>query len=100
MNNYKSGRRFEYEVMDTYRKLDHQVMRTAGSHGLFDVITISPSGDILLIQCKRTKDPIEGLRLCKNFKENPPLGFRTRARYHQMIAVKVARIKKWLYGVV
>lgn len=89
-SNYQAGVRFERERMNHYKTaLGHDVMRTAGSHGLFDVITISKGGDIQLLQCKVVSTQAEANRLIKAFKANPPLGQRERARYHQVLAVKV-----------
>jgi len=48
---YRAGRRFEYEVKKYFEKLGWLVFRTAGSHGLADIIAVKES-DTLLIQCK------------------------------------------------
>lgn len=60
MTNYSRGRNFEYEVMKLCEKAGYTVFRTAGSHGIADVIAIRKIdyGDskivteVLLIQCK------------------------------------------------
>lgn len=88
-SNYLAGRRFEYERMKHWRNQKHDVMRTAGSHGLFDIVTIAPSGDVQLIQCKRCDNEASALRLVRNFKDRPPLGHRTHAKYHQGIEIRV-----------
>ena len=49
--NYRAGRRFEYEVKKYFEKLGYTVFRTAGSHGIADVIAVKDD-DTLLIQCK------------------------------------------------
>ena len=60
-------------------------MRSAGSKGPFDLITISSGGDVQLIQCKRSRSARHLESLMKEFKENPPLGHRERATYHQVM---------------
>lgn len=60
MTNYSRGRAFEYEVMQMFEKAGYITFRTAGSHGIADVIAIRKYdyGDsqivteVLLIQCK------------------------------------------------
>lgn len=55
--NYRAGRAFEYRVAKTYRDLGYTVLRTAGSHGPFDLIAIPHRWRAvwpvtLFIQCK------------------------------------------------
>jgi Holliday junction resolvase len=86
--NYESGRRFEYKIAKELRAEGHVVMRTAGSHGPFDLICITPEGDVGLIQCKRVKTDAEAKRLTTKFRENPPLP--SSGNYEQEIVVYVA----------
>ena len=51
--NYIKGRRLEYEVMKALAEEYPVVMRTAGSHGMFDVIAVGR--DTLFIQVKSGK---------------------------------------------
>lgn len=60
-NNYKRGAAFERRVMAMYEKAGYTTFRTAGSHGIADIIAIQKiydfydecdMSDILLIQCK------------------------------------------------
>jgi len=59
MTNYTKGRAFEYEVKKFYEDKGYTVFRTAGSHGLVDIIAIASANDSiglpLLIQCKKYK---------------------------------------------
>ena len=87
--NYVAGRRFEYERAKHWRSIGHEVMRTAGSHGLFDLITISTGGDIQLLQLKRVSNVAEAQCFLARFAARPPLGHRTRARYHQVLEIRV-----------
>lgn len=52
--NYLRGRNFEYKVKKYLQEQGYHVLRTAGSHGMYDLIAIKfelqPS--IIFIQCK------------------------------------------------
>jgi hypothetical protein len=89
--NYLRGRRFEYEYANLMREQGFTIARTAGSHGLFDLIGINEkNGMVELIQCKVTEDPTEARRLIRSFKESPPVGAGLLPkRVHQGLAVKV-----------
>ena len=87
--NYIAGRAFEYERMAHYKSLGYEVMRTAGSHGLFDIIAISPLGSVEFIQCKRVSTKAEAELLIKKFKENPPIEIKYTTQFHQVLEVKI-----------
>jgi Restriction endonuclease len=89
--NYLKGRRFEYAIMKSFREDGYDVSRTAGSHGKFDIIAISPgNGCIELIQCKVVKRDATASRLIEKFRESPPFPPRTLPRnVHQWLTVKV-----------
>ena len=59
--NYERGRRFEYEVMEIFRKNGFTELRTAGSHSPFDVVLVKHTGDmkriahVAFVQCKTEK---------------------------------------------
>lgn len=56
MNNYRRGVRLERELMKRFEGYGYYVMRSAGSHGDFDLITIDPTyGSVTLIQIKNHK---------------------------------------------
>lgn len=44
MNRYAKGRRLEYRAMADLRAQGYSVLRTAGSHGVFDLIAIAERG--------------------------------------------------------
>lgn len=48
---YVSGRAFEYRVRDFFSRRGYYVTRSAGSHGIGDLICLK-KGHILMIQCK------------------------------------------------
>lgn len=71
MSNYEAGRRLEYEVRDRFRELGYHVLRTAGSHGFYDLVAIKEE-QILLIQCKLVSKASEAARLRSQWLSNPP----------------------------
>ena len=85
-SNYESGRRFEYARMKHYREKGCHVMRTAGSHGLFDLICIDTRGLVIMVQCKVVSTLAQAIRLLKNFRMNPPI---INADFTQVMEVKV-----------
>ena len=48
---YVSGRAFEYLVRDFFIRRNYHVIRSAGSHGIGDIICLK-KGTVLMIQCK------------------------------------------------
>lgn len=91
--NYLAGRRIEYQRMKHWKSLKHEVLRTTGSHGFADLITVSMQGYVYFIQCKRVQTKAHAERLIKEFKTNPPLGHRYAAEYHQIIEVSVKELR-------
>ncbi len=64
MTNYRRGTVPEYAIMKFYEKHEFYTIRSAGSHGMFDVVAIretnQPSDDrtaVVLIQAKRNLSP-------------------------------------------
>lgn len=51
MTNYERGREREYRSMRYLEASGYRAFRTAGSHGEFDIIGVSPTG-FVLVQCK------------------------------------------------
>ncbi len=103
-SNYIAGRKVEYEIAKEFRESGYEVIRAAGSHGKFDLVGIIPTGPVLLIQCKRTKDDADAIRLLKNFKRTPPMAPADKkemgvTRYVQVMIVKVKggkRYEEWV----
>ena len=48
---YVSGRAFEYRVRDFFTRRHYYVIRSAGSHGIGDIICLK-KGIVLIVQCK------------------------------------------------
>lgn len=85
--NYQRGVRFERELKKIWETKGYHVLRTAGSHGKFDLICVDSERPIELIQCKVTERLSVAKKMVKEFRENPPL---TPTKYfHQSLVVKV-----------
>ena len=69
--NYLAGRRFEYAVMDAMRSEAYKVLRTAGSHGEFDIVAYKPNSTIF-IQCKVVETEASRDRLARAWRSAPP----------------------------
>ena len=54
MTQYSRGRKIEYRVVKMLRELGADVVRSSGSHGLWDVAGLFPDGSIWLIAVKYT----------------------------------------------
>jgi hypothetical protein len=85
--NYIAGRAFEYKIMAQWKAKDNIVMRTAGSHGPFDVIAIDPGHVCTLIQCKRVAKMGQANALIEKWKTNPPI---KQGNYHLCLEVYVS----------
>ena len=57
--NYEKGRRAEYKAMHQLRDDGYTVLRTAGSHGIYDVVAWNPD-EVRFIQVKRDCKPTRG----------------------------------------
>lgn len=54
MTRVNKGIRFEYAIRDQYRKRGWYVMRSAGSHGVYDLVAFDPVSKVVeFIQLKR-----------------------------------------------
>lgn len=87
--NYQRGRRFEYERLKHYKEvMKHDVVRTAGSHGTWDLVAIdAPRGIVTLIQCKVVSSESAARRLLESFKSSPP--YAPSSHIYQTLEVKV-----------
>lgn len=85
--NYLAGRRFEYARMKFWRERGYSVLRTAGSHGAWDLILVpctNSARKIILVQCKVVKTYAKALALINKFK-----GTSQSMNYHQRLEVYV-----------
>ena len=63
MTKVNKGIRYEYQIKDYLEAEGYYCMRSAGSHGLFDLIGINVSEKkILLIQCKKIAKGFDALK--------------------------------------
>ena len=65
---YRKGAKAEWELKRHLEANGLYVVRSAGSHGLFDLVAIGPK-EVLLIQVKKGKG-----------RERPPVEFREKVR--------------------
>lgn len=90
--NYLAGRRMEYERKAHWEEMGYEVLRTAGSHGRYDLVAIHPSRPITLIQCKLLTNPTEAdiERMIRTFRDiNVPLKYA-----HQCLEIKIKGSKE------
>lgn len=52
---YEKGRNYEYYIKSKLEKAGFFVVRSAGSHGVFDLIAIDQNGKVYGIQVKKNK---------------------------------------------
>lgn len=62
MSGYSDGRKVEYDVIERLKTDGYDTVRAASSKGLADVVAIKP-GQVLLVNCKRTRMPGPGERV-------------------------------------
>ena len=56
MTKYQKGAKYEYKTMVEYKEKGYYCIRSAGSHGIVDIVAINPHLRIIcLIQCKSGK---------------------------------------------
>ena len=70
--NYERGRRAEYRLQHQLQALGQVVLRTAGSHGFADLVSVDPdTGVATFIQVKATKQNPK--TIINAFMKAPPL---------------------------
>lgn len=72
LNRAVKGRRLEYRARDILERASYLVIRSAGSHGPFDLVALSPLG-VRLIQVKANhagEAEIESLRMFSTHPSN------------------------------
>ena len=100
--NYQRGVRFERERKKAWKESGHTVLRTAGSHGAFDLVAIplQLKWPVSLIQCKvlKTGTSAQACAMVKAFKKNPPL--LPSAHYHQVLEVYCMKGRHFIEGTI
>lgn len=102
--NYLRGRRLEWQVKTDMEKLGWIALRTAGSHGPWDIICFKDTGTRIiarLIQCKVVKTEKQIDKLVKDFIANAPLGHYQYTNKHsavvqQDLIIKVTGSKEYI----
>lgn len=98
--NYLRGRRLEWQVKKDYEAAGYKVMRTAGSHGDFDLIAVYEGSlltGIVFIQCKVVKKTTPGIvaSLINEVKNNTTLrNITARTKNNTTINIDVELIIK------
>lgn len=72
-SNYRAGRRFEYDRVKHWRSQGYKAWRSAGSHGLADVIAVCHDRGVILIQCKVVSTEAEMKRLIGEHRQSKPI---------------------------
>lgn len=84
--NYQAGVRFEREQQKVWEAKGQICLRTAGSHGAFDLVAIKPGFNVTLIQCKVVSTEAAADLIIKRFRSDPPI---QPGAFHQQLAVKI-----------
>lgn len=84
---YEIGRRMEYEAMTRWRMKGYTPVRSAGSHGPWDICAVKDNHVVELIQCKVVERVSTARRYLKAFTSKPFLA--PSDLYHQVLEVKV-----------
>ena len=70
--NYLTGRAYEYKAKRVLEEQGYTVIRTAGSHGPWDLVATREGEKVRCIQIKRTKSPGACKRLLGAFLKQVP----------------------------
>lgn len=96
MTNYQRGTRFERSLMKDLNEQGYDTLRTAGSHGAFDVVAFN-SDCVIFIQCKVEKtSPTSIISKYKKYKSDIDRIGLTKLPKHAIVkelTVKVDRKK-------
>ena len=92
--NYERGVRWERKLKKQLEAKGCTVLRTAGSHGFADLVSIDPYGNVNFIQCKIVKTRSMANSIIKKFQKYLPLPRNNAAgeavSYGQFIYVWIA----------
>lgn len=92
--NYRRGVAIERKAKDELELVGYTVIRSAGSHGPWDLVAFKGDEPVRCIQCKRAATLIGAKRLAQKFSNPPlPVSFKT---YKHEVWVWVDR-KGWLH---
>lgn len=91
---YLAGTRFERTRKKFWEAFGWIVMRSSGSHGIFDLCAFNPDGmgAAMGIQCKIVATDKQAERLLVRFTEKPPL--KPSVNYLQVLEVYSKESKK------
>jgi hypothetical protein len=96
--NYQRGRRLEWQVKKDLEQEGWHVMRTAGSHGAYDIVAIREKNgftEIKFIQCKSGGKTINITKLSDELWEKSPINGAISAEgIHKAVYITVELIVK------
>jgi len=87
MDNYAKGRTFEYARMKVWEEKGYQVIRSAGSHGPFDLVAFR-ANEVHFIQCKVVQTEATAQRMMGLWIANPPLDLCDNYEQHIEISIR------------
>ena len=73
---YRAGARLEYGRKKHWQKRKWTIVRSSGSHGIWDLCGVrleDPSHPVMFLQCKRVETAQQAKAMVKRFKANPPM---------------------------
>jgi hypothetical protein len=88
--NYRAGRRVEYGRRKHWIKRGFEVVRSAGSHGIWDLCGVrleDPNHPVQFIQCKRVDTVTQARALVRKFQQKPPM--KPSPHYNMVLEVQV-----------
>lgn len=94
--NYQAGVRLERKVKAKLEEEGYEAFRSAGSHSSWDVVGLQHGHPPIFVQCKRVKTKTAGLRLLKNFEDNPP--HKPDHRYEQVMVVYISKTRETIWS--
>jgi Holliday junction resolvase len=99
MTNYQKGRNYEYKIQHQFERAGHIVTRSAGSHGLFDLVTLDlATSEVWFIQAKdRHLSPHELKLLVDEVEEAIPEEILHNPNYRFAIVNKEGREDLWTH---
>lgn len=93
--NYRAGRRIEYGRRKHWIKRGFEVVRSAGSHGIWDLCGVrleDPTHPVQFIQVKRVETATQAKALVRKFEKSPPM--LPSPHYNMVLEVQIKGSKE------
>ena len=85
----------EWQRRKVWESLGCVVVRAAGSHSCWDLVSIHPALPVYLIQCKIVQTEVQANRMLRAFEKNPPM---PKSESYVMV-LEVQVIRKGVYSI-